>query len=137
MACVFCSIITGQIPAAKVYEDDRAVAFLDINPINPGHTLVVPKAHYVDLLSTPSDLAAHLMTVVQRVATAVLAAVGVQDFNLGLNHGAGAGQSVGHVHLHIMPRRPGDGHTLFGGKAYPAGEIEVVAEKVRSKLVSK
>ena len=132
MDCVFCKIIAGQIPAAKVYEDDRAVAFLDINPINPGHTLVVPKAHYADLLSTPPDLAAHLMTVVQRVAAAVRAAVGGQDFNLGLNHGAGAGQSVGHVHLHIMPRRPGDGHTLFGGKPYPAGEMEKIAQKIKA-----
>lgn len=134
MECLFCKIVSGAVPSAKVFEDDRAVAFLDINPINPGHTLVVPKEHYPDLLSTPPDLAAHLMTVVQRVASAVLNAAGAKDFNLGLNHGAGAGQSVGHVHLHIMPRRPGDGHQLFSGKPYEAGEMEEMANSIRAKL---
>ncbi|MBI1961729.1 MAG: HIT family protein, partial [Parcubacteria group bacterium] len=111
--CVFCKIVSGDIPSHKVYEDESVLAFLDINPVNPGHTLVIPKAHHKDLLDIPLELGAKVMNAIQKIAPAVLAGVGADSFNLGVNNGSGAGQIVFHAHFHIMPRFAGDGHQLW------------------------
>jgi histidine triad (HIT) family protein len=101
---IFGKIIAGQIPCHKVYEDDRVLAFLDINPLTRGHTLVIPKepAETLDKLSDES--AAALGRVLPRICRAVIAATGVTEYNVLENNGAGAHQAVSHVHFHIIPR---------------------------------
>jgi histidine triad (HIT) family protein len=101
---VFKKIIDGQIPCHKVYEDDRVLAFLDINPLSTGHTLVVPKepAQTLDQLSDES--AAALGRVLPRLCRAVIAATGIRDYNVLENNGSAAHQAIAHVHFHIIPK---------------------------------
>jgi len=132
--CIFCKIVAGDIPSHKVYEDSDVLAFLDINPINPGHTLVIPKEHHKDLLDTPPELAAKLVTTVQKITPAILKAVGADAFNLGVNVGAAAGQIIFHTHLHIMPRFTNDGHQLWHGKEVQQDEISKIAESIKKQI---
>ena len=129
--CIFCKIIKGEIPATKVYEDEHTLAFLDIKPVNPGHTLVIPKEHYENFLHVESGALQRLIVSVQKVAKAVSQGLGCEGLNLGLNNGTAAGQVVPHVHFHIMPRTPTDGYQLWHGKPYEAGQMEGVASKIR------
>ncbi len=107
--CVFCRIVAGEAPAAKVYEDDALCAFLDIRPIARGHTLVIPKRHAAELEDLDAELGAQIFRAGHRLALAIrrsrLAADGA---NLVLNDGRAAFQTVPHVHLHVIPRRHGD-----------------------------
>ena len=107
--CLFCKIIAGDIPCDKVYEDDDVFAFLDIAPVNPGHTLIVPKAHHENLEHMSVASAQALFGAVRRLAPAIRTAVGANAFNIGVNTGADAGQIVMHTHVHVMPRFPDDG----------------------------
>jgi len=132
--CIFCKIIEDKLPAYKVYEDEKFMAFLDIAPVNPGHTLVVPKKHFVSLSDVPKEYTADFMTVVKKVGDAVMEAVGVEGFNLGMNNGGVAGQIVPHVHMHIMPRVESDGLKLWPSKKYSPGEDKQVAQKIRQAL---
>ncbi|MDP3995219.1 MAG: HIT family protein [bacterium] len=132
--CIFCKIVAGEIPSHKVYEDDEVLAFLDINPVNPGHTLVIPKEHYKDLLDTPPELASKLIQAVRDIAPAILKAVGADSFNLGLNNGATAGQVVFHTHLHIMPRFPNDGHKLWHGTSADQEELKKIADDIKKYI---
>ena len=102
--CIFCKILSGDISAAKIYEDDKVFAFLDINPVNAGHTLVVPKDHYIVLPQLPDDLATHLIKVVKYLSGAIFEMTGAHGINVFQNNGAAAGQEVPHVHVHIIPR---------------------------------
>ncbi len=132
--CVFCKIIAGELPAHKVYEDDAVLAFLDIHPTNPGHTLVIPKAHHKDFLDTPADLQSKLIQVIGKIAPVVMKAVGAEAFNLGVNNGAVAGQIIFHTHFHIMPRFTADGHKLWHGKDMNESEFKNITDKVRELL---
>lgn len=134
MDCVFCKIVAGEIPADKVYEDDAVTAFLDIAPINFGHTLVVPKRHYPDLLSTPPELAARLLQAVQHIAPAISAATQSPAFNVGINNGRDAGQIIDHVHLHLIPRHARDGLHSWRNKKYGAGEAKAMAQRIAAML---
>jgi histidine triad (HIT) family protein len=102
--CIFCKIAAGEIPSTRVYEDDLCVAFLDISPVVPGHTLVIPRAHHDSITVTPPDLAAHLLNVAQRIAAAQKSALGAAAVNVFTNDGALAGQSVFHTHFHVIPQ---------------------------------
>jgi len=113
--CLFCKIVKEEIPAMKVYEDDEVIAFLDIRPVNPGHTLVIPKEHHPSLSETPDNVAAALMRVIPQLSKAIMKAVGTDSFNLGVNNGPLAGQIVDHTHLHIMPRFENDGWDIWTG----------------------
>ncbi|MBR2355492.1 MAG: HIT family protein [Kiritimatiellae bacterium] len=106
--CVFCAIAAGEIPCFKVFEDDFALAYLDINPFSEGHTLVIPKAHTTGLLDTPEETLAALLARVKKVAAHLKTALGCDGFHILQNNGAAAGQTVGHIHFHIVPRRNGD-----------------------------
>ena len=106
--CVFCAIAAGEIPCFKVFEDDFALAYLDINPFSEGHTLVIPKAHTTGLLDTPDETLAALLARVKKVAAHLKTALGCDGFHVLQNNGAAAGQTVGHIHFHIVPRREGD-----------------------------
>ena len=106
--CVFCAIAAGEIPCFKVFEDDFALAYLDINPFSEGHTLVIPKAHTTALLDTPEETLAALLARVKKVAAHLKSTLGCDGFHILQNNGAAAGQTVGHIHFHIVPRRNGD-----------------------------
>jgi histidine triad (HIT) family protein len=101
---IFTKIIRGEIPCHKVYEDAAVFAFLDINPLSPGHTLVIPKEPAATLDELSDDAAAAIGRVLPRISRAVLAATGAREFNLLQNNGAGAHQAVFHVHFHIIPK---------------------------------
>ncbi|MFO0949750.1 MAG: HIT family protein [Isosphaeraceae bacterium] len=102
--CLFCKIVRGQIPSAAVLESHDVVAFLDINPVNPGHVLLVPRAHHANLTELPDDLAAKAGALLPRLCRAVVAATGADGFNLIVNNGRVAGQTIDHGHWHIIPR---------------------------------
>ena len=106
--CIFCMIAEGKIPAYKVYEDDLCLAFLDLSQANVGHTLVVPKQHYDNIISLDNSLAAHLFEVTSKLTKCISKALGVNDFNILNNCGEAAGQSVHHFHIHIIPRKAED-----------------------------
>ena len=107
--CPFCKIGSGEIPAKKVFENDIAVAFLDINPRNPGHTLVIPKKHYETLFDMPSEEAGELFEVVTEVANAVKSGVNADGLNISQNNYRAAGQLVPHLHFHLIPRFNSEG----------------------------
>ncbi len=102
--CLFCQIIAGNIPSAKVYEDDNVYAFLDISQVTKGHTLVIPKVHTKNIYETPADVASELFKRVPMIANAVKKAYKPIGLNLLNNNEAFAGQSVFHLHIHIIPR---------------------------------
>jgi histidine triad (HIT) family protein len=108
--CVFCDVINGRLPSATVYSDPTAVAFLDHQPLFPGHVLVVPKAHYAVLADVPHDEVGPYFLVVQRIARAVESAMHADGVFVAIN--VKISQSVPHLHVHVVPRRKGDG--LFG-----------------------
>lgn len=103
-ACIFCKIVQGVIPSAKILETDHAVAFLDINPVNRGHVLLVPKAHHSTLSDLPDDLAAETARLIPRLVRAIRTATGADGLNLIVNNGEAAGQTVFHGHWHLIPR---------------------------------
>lgn len=133
---IFRKIIEGEIPSHKVYEDDEVFSFLDINPLSPGHTLVIPKepAETLDQLSDAS--AAAIGRVLPRICRAVMKATGASDYNVLQNNGKAAHQAVRHVHFHIIPKLE-DGRGL--GIGWKAGELDqeegaALAEKLRAAL---
>ncbi len=133
--CIFCSIIDGTAPAAIVYEDDRAVAFLDLFPVHAGHTLVVPRQHVEDLVASSPEIAGHLMRVAKRMAPRIVRAVDAAGFNVWTANGKAAGQEVFHCHLHILPRFENDTFGLRFPKSYPQeaerGELDRLADRIR------
>lgn len=107
--CIFCKIVAGDIPANKVYEDGEILAFLDINPLGRGHTLLIPKVHVAKLRDCPGDILTKLTACISPLAEAILQAVGAEAYNVLCNNGRAAGQLVEHLHFHIIPRLPNDG----------------------------
>jgi len=107
--CLFCGIAAGKIPAKKVYEDAKIIAFLDINPRNPGHTLVVPKKHYGTLLNMPDKEALDLFAIVKKIAGQIKTAIKADGISIGQSNGVAAGQLVQHVYFHVIPRFMNEG----------------------------
>jgi histidine triad (HIT) family protein len=134
-SCIFCRIVHGEIPSAKIYEDEGVLAFLDINPIHAGHVLVMLKRHVERLDQCTAEDMRALSVPLPKIAAAVVEAVGAAGYNVLNNNGRCAGQLVEHIHFHVIPRDAGDG--LLGrwqaGK-YPPGEIDALAEKVNSLI---
>lgn len=102
--CIFCAIAEGEIPSFKIYEDEMCIAYLDINPFSEGHTLVIPKAHSEGLLDTPCETLAELVKRVKKVARHIKTTLNADGFNILQNNGEAAGQTVRHIHFHIVPR---------------------------------
>lgn len=133
--CVFCKIITGEIPSKKVYEDDFTIAFLDIKPSNPGHTLVIPKEHFENIYSMPAEAFARLAITSQKIAIATKQALDCDGINIIMNNEAAAGQIIFHSHIHIIPRNQTDGFTLFPQQSYPTEqEAEEMQELIKNEL---
>ena len=133
--CIFCQIVLRQIPSEQVYENNDVLAFLDVAPINPGHTLVIPKAHSADLLDIPSDSLIAVVRVLPKVAKAVMRAVKAEGFNIGVNNVASAGQIVSHTHFHVIPRFKDDGYKSWGQRKYKEGESAKIAEQIREAML--
>lgn len=137
--CIFCSILAGEAPASFVYRDEVCSAFMDIQPVNPGHVLVIPNVHAPHLANVDGDTAAHLMRVGHRLAAALRASgLRCEGVNCFLADGAAAMQEVFHVHLHVIPRFRGDGFGLRFGPRYfqlPArSDLEAAAGQIRTVL---
>ena len=133
--CTFCKIIAGEIPSETVFENEHVLAFMDIQPTSKGHTLVIPKDHSADLLSTEPDALAHVVAVLPTIAAAAVKAVGSAGFNILQSNGACAGQAVGHIHFHIVPRNEGDGIGLgFRQRPPVEDELSQTAEAIRTAL---
>ncbi|HWQ13001.1 MAG TPA: HIT family protein [Roseiflexaceae bacterium] len=137
--CIFCRILAGELPASVVYRDERCAAFMDIQPVNPGHLLVVPLAHAPHLADMDPETGARLFRVAQQLAAALRASgVRCEGVNLFLADGEAAMQEVFHVHLHVFPRYAGDGFGLKFGEHYwrppPRSELDAVAAQIRAAL---
>lgn len=130
--CIFCQIISGELPSYKVYEDDKTLAFLDIGPVNPGHTLVIPKTHYQDLDDIPEAELANLIMVVKKVGKLLKDKLGAAGHNVTENNGTVAGQIVPHFHFHVIPRHAGDGHGAWVRGEYRSGEADEIIKKLKS-----
>jgi histidine triad (HIT) family protein len=120
--CIFCDLIRGAAEVSVCFEDARAIAFMDVQPVNAGHVLVVPKSHYETLHDLPHDLAMHLFDVAMRLAPVIRIVAGADDMNIVVNSGAHAGQNVFHYHVHLIPRTAGDGFDIplpFDGSSMP------------------
>ena len=107
--CIFCKIINGEIPNYTVYEDGQVLAFLDINPLAKGHTVVIPKIHAETLLDLDDKLINHLFLAIKKVMKKLDTKINPDGYNVGWNHGEAGGQVVVHLHVHVIPRWKGDG----------------------------
>jgi histidine triad (HIT) family protein len=134
MDCIFCKIVKGEIPSEKVYEDDSVLAFLDIGPVNKGHTLVIPKKHYETLLDVPDELLGKVAVAVKKVSSAVKKATNCDGISIGMSNYKAAGQLVFHAHFHVMPRFANDGLRLWPQGKYSEGEMKRYGEKIRKAL---
>ena len=130
--CVFCAIACGEIPSFKIYEDEQVLAYLDINPFSKGHTLVIPKAHTTGLLDTSNETLFAVMEAVKRIAAHLKDALPCDGFNILQNNGEAAGQTVRHVHFHIVPRYGTDsGDITFTNHQGDMAELAALANKLR------
>ena len=136
--CTFCDLIAGAAEVSVCYEDSDAIAFMDIQPVNPGHVLVVPRRHYESLADIPPELAMHLFTVATHLAPVVMRVADADGMNIVVNSGAAAGQDVFHYHVHVIPRCVGDGFDVplpFGGSSMPERErLDAAAAMIISTM---
>lgn len=130
--CLFCKIVAGEIPAEKIHEDSGYLAFMDIQPVNSGHVLVVPKAHHDCVADMSDENVSELFAVANRIARQVRKAVSADGYNLSANNGSAAGQLVFHTHIHVIPRFDGDGLKHWGKREMTMEEIREVAERIRN-----
>ncbi len=128
--CIFCAIAAGEIPSFKVYEDDLVLAYLDINPFAKGHTLVIPKRHAADIVEADDEMLASVIVRVRKIAAHVKEVLGCDGFNVLQNNGEAAGQTVRHLHFHIVPRWKGDPLGFANSKG-DMEALKALADKLR------
>jgi histidine triad (HIT) family protein len=132
METIFTKIIKGEIPCAKIYEDDQVFAFLDINPINPGHTLVIPKEPYENICEIPNEILEKMIVIAKQIAIKQKEVLNADGINIGMNNGKDAGQEVFHAHIHVIPRYKNDRYKLWHGKVYESEEQKIeIQEKLK------
>jgi len=132
--CIFCKIVRGELLSFKIYEDDNTLAFLDIRPVNPGHTLVVPKRHSANIFDVSKERWSEVAETVRIVALGVEKATAADGVNINMNNREHAGQVVDHLHVHIIPRFKGDGFRLWPQTPYKEGEAAKVQEKIKAQI---
>lgn len=133
--CIFCKIAAGEIPSATVYEDDDFRAILDLGPAAKGHTLVIPKSHSDNLLSVDPDTAAKALKVISKTANAIKEALGCDGINVVQNNGEAAGQTVMHLHFHIIPRYKNDSVNIGWQPMKPSNEeLAATAALIKEKM---
>lgn len=130
MSCIFCKIIKKEIPRYKIYEDKDVLAFLDINPVNPGHTLVISKKHFANFEEIPDEELCKIIKVVKKIGKTIIKSLEVKGYNVQVNNNPIAGQVVPHIHFHIIPRIENDGLQLWPQGKYEKGEAEEVMKKM-------
>jgi histidine triad (HIT) family protein len=136
MTCIFCKLVAGVSPCDQLYEDDLVLAFLDIAPINPGHTLVIPKEHHHSVTTVPEVVLGRMLSVANRLGPALVRVTEGEGFNYHLANGGSAGQTVNHAHLHVIPRYGTDGFA-WGWRSQPytdPAEREALVCGVRKRL---
>ena len=134
-ACVFCSIVAGQIPATRVYEDAQVLAFMDIGEVNPGHVLVATKDHVENIYALQDAQAAAVAQTAARVARAIRAAFAPDGLSVYQANGTAAGQTVMHYHVHLVPRHHGDAMVFtWPVRNPPREQLEVHAARIRAAL---
>ena len=137
-SCIFCKIVNGEIPSVKLYEDELVFAFLDISPINFGHTLVIPKEHHESASTIPEAVAGRMFRVGARIGIALKRLDAYDAYNLHLADGTAAGQVVMHAHLHVIPRGAEDGFRWnWRQLKYPEGKMAEIAAEISAKLNEK
>jgi len=135
MDCIFCAIAEGRAPAEVIFEDEQTMAFMDINPANPGHTLVIPKQHMRDIYELDEEMATAVMRTAARVAKAIEAALQPDGLNLLQSNGRAGGQAVFHFHMHVIPRWYGDGlHLARPPVRRERQAVEEVAARIKAHL---
>lgn len=135
--CIFCKIAAGELPSAKVYEDDHVLAFMDIGQVTKGHTLIIPKTHTKNIYETPPEVAQEVFSRVPLIANAIKEAFQPAGLNVLSNTEAAAGQTVFHLHVHLIPRYGKDDgfHATFEQHDNTASEqLGVLAEAISSKI---
>ncbi len=135
MNCVFCKIVKWETPSQRVYEDDKYIAFLDINPINFGHTLIIPREHYANIEETPEEVLADMIRLTKKLGPAIQEAMHADAYNVGINNGTAAGQAIDHVHFHVIPRFANDGFRAWQGRErYQEGEMGKTAKRIKEYI---
>ncbi len=137
--CVFCAIVEGRIPSHTVYEDEKTLAFLDIHPSAPGHTLVIPKAHIARVEALPEEDARSLFAALHKIVGRIQEAIGAPATTIGINNGRESGQEVPHVHIHVIPRKRGDRGGIIQDVSRPPQrlneeEMARIANEIRERI---
>ena len=133
ISCIFCKIINNELPSLKIYEDKTVLAFLDINPINIGHTLVVPKKHFRNIYDLPEEITTHVTKIAKKISIA-FKKIGTDGTNISINNEKAAGQIIFHFHIHVIPRFIKDNLSPWPAKKPKEGELKKVAKKIISAL---
>ena len=134
-SCIFCKIVHKQAPASIIYEDESVMVFLDIRPLNLGHTLVIPKAHYVDIFDTPVNQLSQVHTVAKQVSAAIKKATKADGISIIQQNSKAAGQDIFHFHVHVVPRFEGQKLPSFSAlKEVERAKLDEMAKKIRRQL---
>jgi histidine triad (HIT) family protein len=131
--CIFCKIINKEIPSEKIYEDDLVFGFLDINPVNLGHSLLIPKEHFENMHEVPDDLASHIIKIAKKISKAIKKS-GAEGTVISMNNGSAAGQTVFHQHTHIIPRFEKDNLLPWPKKQPKKEKFKEIAQKIIKEL---
>ncbi len=135
--CVFCKIVAGDLPSSKLWEDEKTLAFLDINPLARGHTLVIPKVHVETIFEASPEQLRALVAVMPRLARAVKQAVGAEGLNVLQCNGRASGQEIPHLHFHLIPRNRNDGlGFIWQMKKYAESEMKEIQRQIKDALAS-
>jgi len=133
--CVFCQIVRKEAPASVVFEEAEVMAFMDIRPVDEGHTLVIPKQHYVDIYDAPEEVVANIHKTTKRVAIAVKKATGADGISIVQQNGKAAGQDIFHIHVHIIPRFEGRRMPRFSELTEVSRKkLDEIAEEIKHHL---
>ena len=132
--CIFCKIVTGEIPSKTIYEDDKFRVILDISPATRGHALIIPKEHYANIYEMPDELAGNVMILAKKLASHMSEILKCDGFNIVQNNGEAAGQTVFHFHMHLIPRYSDDGNQeklCWNHLELSQEELEDIYQKLR------
>ncbi|MCR5692026.1 MAG: HIT family protein [Eubacterium sp.] len=132
--CIFCKILSGEIPSTTVYEDQDFKAILDVNPAARGHVIILPKNHAANIFELPDEDAAKIMPVAKKIATAVKKAYNCDGINILQNNGEAAGQTVFHLHVHILPRFKNDTVNVNWLQGEMPEDLDLIAEEIKAYL---
>lgn len=136
--CIFCKIGDHSIPAEVLYEDRNTLAFLDINPHSPGHTMIIPKTHASNIIELTENEIPPLFLAVKKMAEVLIKALDAQGLTIGINQGRVSGQTIDHLHIHILPRFTGDGGGSIHSVVYnpPKESLKEIAQKIKNYMKS-